>query len=244
MISGAKLGATWCKSRYMFEEFCMFYNMWCIFSFRQITSGVGRLVSWSVYFRALIWVDFVMLKYFFIYIYNIIYIDKSSEQSGMHGVYKTDQLTNWPIGAAFSEGIRGFGRGEKMFEGKSRNVWKMGSGCTRDSSSLRSSEWHWIVVYRFFHHVIQNGTKCSEGSRVHKGGCVSVDAFRSFASLRMTRGCFAQDDMTWQGSVGRLVSWSVSMHALIISLHHEERWVYSEYPIKKKKIWWCDKNIF
>ena len=127
MISGAKLGATWFRSRYMFEKFYMFYNILCVFSFQAITPGVGRLVSWSVYFRALIWVGFVMLKYFFIYIYNnIIYIDKSSEQSGMHGVYKTDQLTNWPIGAAFSEGIRGFGRGEKMFGRKSRNVWEMG----------------------------------------------------------------------------------------------------------------------
>ena len=47
--------------------------------------------------------------------------------------------------------------------------------------------------------VILNGTKCSEGSRVHKGGCINVDVNRSFAS--------AQVDRT-TGKDG-LVSWSV-----------------------------------
>ena len=79
------------------KNFVCFITCIAFFSFQGDNLGVvlsvGQLVS---LFCALIGIDFWMLKYFFIYIYNIhiIYIDKSSEQSGMHGVYKTDQLTN------------------------------------------------------------------------------------------------------------------------------------------------------
>ena len=145
----------------------------------------------------------------------------------MHGVYKTDQLTNWPIGAAFFEGIRGFGRGKKMFEGKPRNVWELGVWMhTRFFG--RSPQQHvflpsvvWMTLDSGFidSSIMSSWTERSAVKDL-KGVSWCKQILRFAQMTRRVGICSGWHDRG--RGLGRLVSWSVFMHALICVWCHDE----------------------
>ena len=159
------------------------------------------------------------------------------------------KLTNWPTDQSVRHFLREFealDEARKCLKESLEMFWNWGVDVHEilpPFGRLNDTAW-WF--YRFFHHVIQNGTKCSEGSREHKGDVStwmhSDPSLRSGWQSRLRSGWHGGDSL-WMTRQGRgLVGWSVGQflctHLSFRSLGNEEKWVYSKYPIDKKNKWW------